>query len=236
MQARSDHLHVANRPIKRDNQGEECDEEGVRLFYYCARFRLIKCVATSALGAKSAWKIHCLTLYLPRFRTEHVSTASRPAGNVTFCIVPSNSGSASNPWRLISGREEKQKLISSWLSSARSPGKRQKGFSSVKSETKRELCCIHPIFIGMKLLKNFQLLGSRFFWDEITPPPSLELSICRLYCEHHLTWAVAVTRQTSRANNEPCEGQIDCATKWLSNAKLFLGFVEPRAGRMRKHG
>ena len=42
-------------------------------------------------------KLILLTLYLPRFLTEHVSTASRPAGNVTFCIVPSNSGSASNP-------------------------------------------------------------------------------------------------------------------------------------------
>lgn len=42
-------------------------------------------------------KFISLTLYLPRFLTEHVNTASLPAGNVTFCIVPSNSGSASNP-------------------------------------------------------------------------------------------------------------------------------------------
>lgn len=40
---------------------------------------------------------HTLTLYLPKFRTLHVSTASRPAGYVTFMIVPSNSGSNSMP-------------------------------------------------------------------------------------------------------------------------------------------
>lgn len=53
-------------------------------------------------------KFTLLTLYLPRFLTEHVNTASLPAGKVTFCIVPSNSGSAaSNPWRFISGEGAK---------------------------------------------------------------------------------------------------------------------------------
>lgn len=49
-----------------------------------------------------------ITLYLPRFLTEHVRTASRPAGNVTFCIVPSNSGSTS-PWRLLISSENGDK-------------------------------------------------------------------------------------------------------------------------------
>lgn len=40
----------------------------------------------------------CLpTLYRPRFFTEHVNTASLPAGNVTLDIRPSTSGSSSIP-------------------------------------------------------------------------------------------------------------------------------------------
>jgi hypothetical protein len=36
-----------------------------------------------------------LTLYLPRFLTVHVNTASLPAGYETFCMMPSKSGSIS---------------------------------------------------------------------------------------------------------------------------------------------
>lgn len=49
-----------------------------------------------------------LTLYLPRYFTEHVRTASRPAGNVTFVIRPSNSGSGSIPCAFRSEREERR--------------------------------------------------------------------------------------------------------------------------------
>lgn len=51
------------------------------------------------------------TLYLSKFFTEHVRTASRPAGNVTFVIVPSNSGSNSVPWIDKSGKENRYFLL-----------------------------------------------------------------------------------------------------------------------------
>lgn len=41
---------------------------------------------------------HIRTLYLPKFLTVQVSTASRPAGYVTFDMDPWNSGSGSSPW------------------------------------------------------------------------------------------------------------------------------------------
>lgn len=37
-----------------------------------------------------------LTLFLPKFRTEHANIASRPAGYVTLLMVPKNSGSGSS--------------------------------------------------------------------------------------------------------------------------------------------
>lgn len=42
-------------------------------------------------------EIITLTLYLPKFLTLHVSTASRPTGYVTFDIESRNSGSSSTP-------------------------------------------------------------------------------------------------------------------------------------------
>lgn len=49
---------------------------------------------------RGAWKVRCRirTLYLPKFLTVQVSTASRPAGYVTFDMDPWNSGSGSSPW------------------------------------------------------------------------------------------------------------------------------------------
>lgn len=83
-------------------------------FYFCAisvvkiENRIYDSRGAGKLG-KRIKKFISLTLYLPRFLTEHVNTASRPAGNVTFWIVPSNSGSASNPWRFMSAWREKMK-------------------------------------------------------------------------------------------------------------------------------
>lgn len=48
-------------------------------------------------------EIITLTLYLPKFLTLHVSTASLPTGYVTLDMDPINSGSSSAPW-LISVR------------------------------------------------------------------------------------------------------------------------------------
>lgn len=115
MQARSDHLHVASRPAKSENSLEVLFFSLLfDSFYYCAisvvkiENRIYDIRGAGKLG-KCIKKFISLTLYLPRFLTEHVSTASRPAGNVTFWIVPSNSGSASNPWRFMSAWREKMK-------------------------------------------------------------------------------------------------------------------------------
>lgn len=123
MQARSDRLHVTIRPIKVKGKGLN-DEWTSRcevcvLFYYCTislvklnekNLWLVGSFRTGDVQGRSKYKkFILLTLYLPRFCTEHVKTASRPAGNVTFWMVPSNSGgSASNPWRFISEERAKK--------------------------------------------------------------------------------------------------------------------------------
>lgn len=56
------------------------------------------------------YEIITLTLYLPKFLTLHVSTASRPTGYVTFDIDPRNSGSNSTPWLMSAEKETAMRM------------------------------------------------------------------------------------------------------------------------------
>lgn len=58
---------------------------------------------------KVSYHKQMITLYLPRFLTVHVKIASRPAGYVTFDMLPWNSGSTSYKISVLNLKENKEK-------------------------------------------------------------------------------------------------------------------------------